>query len=539
MPQGALDPQVPSSRAMTTLPIAASRTTDPSRTTFPSAVADPGSTAAAPARSTLQPSAQPPSPTAPASSDTNNNNNGPQVPAHSDSGVNSGKPSSAASVDPPPGPSAQLNPSPPEPTVPASNLPNQLNDPADPKKPKPLNSLLGSSASQLTQSPAINYPPYQPGSITIGSATIPITILPSAAGVIIASQTLRPGGAAITIMDTPISAGHFNVLLVGTSTLTLGTHVTANPSVLAIGKQRYTILAPAPGQQPASFGLAIAVDGTTIQEGGPPITVNGVKVSLGSTALVVGGQTHTFGETPITHTNTAPSVLKIGTQHYTMLTPATDQQFSGIVIAVAVDGITILQGAPAVTVNGVAISLDSTALVIDGHTWAFSPALTTTAALSVLTISTQHYTILTLTPTPVKAQPSGATTTTTAIAVAVHGTTILQDAPAVTVDGVAVSLASTALVVGGKTEVLGGLESTTTMTTTTTTTTAGVDIGWLVWSGIGGTDDGVTGTGTGSQVAVFTGDGGRGRGPRPAGLGRCRLALAVLVVGVWVVVWGI
>lgn len=67
--------------------------------------------------------------------------------------------------------------------------------------------------------------------------------------------------------------------MIGTATLNLpgptGVDL-GNPSVLTMGSERYTIFAPADAVGAASSGdIAVAVDGSTLVEGGPAATVAG------------------------------------------------------------------------------------------------------------------------------------------------------------------------------------------------------------------------------------------------------------------------
>lgn len=64
----------------------------------------------------------------------------------------------------------------------------------------------------------------------------------------------------------------------------------------------------------------MAVDGVTITEGGPELTVSGVGISLGSGEEVVESQIETFSG-PTRGPSGAPFIITVGTERYTIVTP--------------------------------------------------------------------------------------------------------------------------------------------------------------------------------------------------------------------------
>ncbi|KAL8857187.1 MAG: hypothetical protein Q9178_006242 [Gyalolechia marmorata] len=100
---------------------------------------------------------------------------------------------------------------------------------------------------------------------------------------LIDSQTLIPGGPAITISGTPLSLPlDATAVVVGGSTLPIP-RPTSTPVVLEINRQSFTQIS----------GSGFLIGSQTLLPGGPAITVNGTQVSLGAgaTNLVVGTQT--------------------------------------------------------------------------------------------------------------------------------------------------------------------------------------------------------------------------------------------------------
>ena len=155
-------------------------------------------------------------------------------------------------------------------------------------------------------------------------------------GISIASQTLTPGAPPITISGTPISLG---------------------PSSLLIGSSSYAIALPRqswiPGNvttingqviQPLTNG-AISIDGTTLNPGALPITVSGKAISLGSSALIIGSSTMSlYSEVPGHFVATVagqaitadPTALEIGSLKLTAGAPATS--LSGTLVSLDSDG---------------------------------------------------------------------------------------------------------------------------------------------------------------------------------------------------------
>ena len=111
---------------------------------------------------------------------------------------------------------------------------------------------------------------------------------------------------------------------------------------------------------PAPTGFAIR--GQSVLPGGPAVTVDGSTFSLassGSNALIVNGKTTPLPWTPL-------SVFKVGSQ-----------TFTAAPIGFEVGTQSVSPGAPAVTVDGTLISLDSSELIIGTSTVALGSAAQT------------------------------------------------------------------------------------------------------------------------------------------------------------------
>ena len=132
--------------------------------------------------------------------------------------------------------------------------------------------------------------PLYPLVVTIGGQTL--TVAPSA--LVLASTTILPGGAGLTISGTPVSLELSGVLLIGSNTIALNDDPapTSEPEVFSIGTY---ILTVGPSD--------VIVDGTTLTAGGAGITISGAPIILEpSSILVVGTNTIALGSGIATNT---------------------------------------------------------------------------------------------------------------------------------------------------------------------------------------------------------------------------------------------
>ncbi|KAJ4983464.1 hypothetical protein SVAN01_11027 [Stagonosporopsis vannaccii] len=198
---------------------------------------------------------------------------------------------------------------------------------------------------------------------TVGTiGTVPVVVGPSSI-VVVGSQTLRPGGPAVTVGGTPVTlAPSATAIVVGGTSLSL-------PQIQRPGQQQTVGTL---GTIPVVVGpsSAVVVGSQTLQPGGPAITLGpGTTVSLApsATALVVGGTTsdlpQVVNQKPLEVT---PPVLTIGSS--TFVPNAATQFFLG-------PGQTLIPGGTAI-MDGVTVSLDlSAAFVVVGSSTQVLPPL--------------------------------------------------------------------------------------------------------------------------------------------------------------------
>ncbi|KAK4983224.1 hypothetical protein LTR50_007344 [Elasticomyces elasticus] len=173
--------------------------------------------------------------------------------------------------------------------------------------------IVGSSTSTVHGSPPVTAVRVTPGPITVGSATItpnsasdstmtvqgssPVTAGPitvgsatitpnSVSAYVIGSQTLSPGGPAITVSGTRYSlqtSGSATLLIAGSSTMTVqgSSPVTAGP--ITVGSATIT----------PNSASEYVIGSQTLSPGGPAITVSGTRYSLApsATQIVIGSST--------------------------------------------------------------------------------------------------------------------------------------------------------------------------------------------------------------------------------------------------------
>ena len=137
----------------------------------------------------------------------------------------------------------------------------------------------------------------QPHYFAIGSQTIAI----QSAGIVVGSQTLQPGGPAITVSGTSYSLGTTEFIA---GSLTETFPAAAKPShfrpfVVMSGLSQidassiHDIIAV--GEETIKLNPSnIVIHGTTLTPGASGITIDGTVISLGTDELVVGSKTETF-----------------------------------------------------------------------------------------------------------------------------------------------------------------------------------------------------------------------------------------------------
>lgn len=343
-------------------------------------------------------------------------------------------------------------------STPAPNRPGNQNQP-------PPVVIIGSQTFTQGQSTVINGVPVVVPSdaggsrVVIGGTSYPVNNGPTAAPVltvgqstvtanpegqfIVGSETLKPGGPALTIDGSTVSLGPGGGIAIingATQTLANAPVITSPPAITVDGR-----IIPA---TVVGGTTQLVIGGQTLLPGGPAITVSGTTYSLPSgTQIVINGLTST-----LSGQNIGALTVLDGTPAYMLGPDAT------------------LTPGGAVTLSGTTYSLPAASpgvIVVNGVTSTFSPDSGITAA-PALTIAGKTYT------------PN--TRDGTREYVVAQGTT-LRPGQAVTLDGTTYSLdpAGTALVVNGLTSsVARGPAS------ASASTTGGRDVGDFIWSGIGG-----------------------------------------------------
>ncbi|KAI4239606.1 MAG: hypothetical protein LQ349_000251 [Xanthoria aureola] len=217
--------------------------------------------------------------------------------------------------------------------------------------------------------------PLEATAVVIGDSTMPIQEPASTPAILtingqsfeqlpgskllIKSQTLIPGGPAITISGTPFSLPlDATAVVIGGSTIPIP-NPTSTPVVLEFNGQSYTQIS----------GSGFLIGSRTLVPGGAAITVSGTPFSLplDATAVVIGGST-----IPIPNPTSTPVVLEFNGQSYTQISG------SGFLIGSR----TLVPGGAAITVNGTLVSLGvaATNLVVGTQT----ESLTTSRGLGAV-----------------------------------------------------------------------------------------------------------------------------------------------------------
>ncbi len=192
----------------------------------------------------------------------------------------------------------------------------------------------------------------------------------SSSHIVIAGQTLVPGGPAVTVSSTPISLAHgASVAVVGGTTQSLYAATPTNNPELTFAGATYT----------ANSDSAIIIQGQTLIPGSPAITISNTPISLapGAGVAVIAGQTQSL---------TAASAIKTP-----VLTFAGSTYTADAASAFVVAGQTLSPG-EVITVSNTPISLAAggSVAVIAGQTQPLNPAGPTESP--VLTFAGSSYT---------------------------------------------------------------------------------------------------------------------------------------------------
>ncbi|MCJ1380370.1 hypothetical protein MMC17_003473 [Xylographa soralifera] len=307
-----------------------------------------------------------------------------------------------------------------------------------------LNSVPSLTPSPVSLGPSVGLiastspPPSPPTTaavfpvIDLGASSITMN---SVSQYTVGSQTLVPGGPAITISGTTISlATSASAIIVNGITQNLPQVVSLQPSGLpprpyiTIGSSIIT----------ANTAGLYLVGTQALVAGGPAITVSGTTISLApsASALIVNGITQTIPTTPISLPTNQPSTeppLIWGS--ITLIANSAGTYILGLQ--------TLTPGGPGITISGTTISLASSdvAVIVNGHTYPAETVYSTPTLYPA--IATVDGEIISL---------------NSALAYKIGSQTLTPGGPAITIDGTLVSLETVGtgveLVVAGSIEVL-------------------------------------------------------------------------------------
>ena len=310
-------------------------------------------------------------------------------------------------------------------------------------------------------------PTSQPTNIVIAGQTVS-PAAPGASIFIIGDKTLSLNGPAATISNTLVSLAPGGNIIIGSSTLTpqsnpKGPTISA-VSYFTIGSETFIVN---PGK--------IVAAGTTLTPGGPGITVSGTPVSLAPGGnIIIGTSTLTPQSEP---TDPTISYFTVGSETFAV-------KSDNIVAA----GMTLTPGGPGITVSDTPVSLGLSALIIG----------TETEKVTVPSAGAKKYDksgVVTATTSGIGATVSYFTVGSETFAVGasdvvMDGKTLTPGSPEITVSGIRVSLGTSALIVGTRTEVFSAA-----------TPGATDGIGGLIISGLGAIGGGAVATGAGDPPA--------------------------------------
>lgn len=243
----------------------------------------------------------------------------------------------------------------------ASLLPNQQSNPA-PTTPSGAGNVAGPRETQIPNLPQ------EAQQTTIGSiGSNPVVIGPSSE-VVIGSQTLRPGGPAITVDNTPISLPPSPTAIVvgGSNTVQLpDVNPTRDrvPPVITIGSSTFV---------PNAATEFFIAPGQTLTPGGV-VTFDGTVISLApsASAIIIGSNTVALPTAgPGQASNGPPQIVVGGATITAQPSQGSPGNSNNPGASFVVGDQTLLPGGPAITVSGTTLSLAPSAsfVVVDGVT---------------------------------------------------------------------------------------------------------------------------------------------------------------------------
>ena len=325
------------------------------------------------------------------------------------------------------------------------DAPNKASDPKqdnDPKKvsdPKQVNSNGGQSGQESHQQP--NSHPDQVHSVPQNDPNQaddanPLTGFSNGQVKTINNQVIQPLSHGIAISGTTLTPGAPPISVSGTLIHFDSSALIIGTSTVPLSRNTGPIITTIAGHVIQASSDAIVVAGTTLTRGSPPMTLSGTPIYLGPSALVVGTSTIPLAPEPL------PQIIAT----------IAGQAITAAPNIVTIAGTILKPEAPDATVDGTLVSLNTAGqLIIGSKTIALqdgsaSSGEQTTGAFRAETRSSITTTL-----------DNGQVITAGPAALEIPGTTLTPGAPAITVDRTLVSLRTDSqLVLGSKTVWLGG-----------------------------------------------------------------------------------
>ncbi|KAL8712483.1 MAG: hypothetical protein Q9220_003331 [cf. Caloplaca sp. 1 TL-2023] len=351
----------------------------------------------------------------------------------SDPIVDPGSPAQHGGSDPQPQPKPQQ----PDPQHPNANDPQNPNN-------------NGNKAAQGSQGG--NQDPTKPaqGDSHPVKAPQPVAIpAPAPPAVIVQGQTIKQGAAPVTIAGKPVIYSKGSVY-VGNAAAAAPTgnqpipqaQPAPKPNPVDIGGFKFTPVAqpnpPANAAKPAKAKPAVVVQGQTIQQGAPPVTINGNPVVYSGGSLQVGNAPAV--PIPAAKQGQQPQPVAVQGMTFTPIAvpanggnqnpPPSANNGKNNPPAIIIKGQTLTQNGPPATINGKAIVYSAGAVYAAGTRVAV-PTLQPGQAATPINVAGL---VITPAPAPPSRQDTGGDAPAPA-AVIVAGHTIVADSPAITING--------------------------------------------------------------------------------------------------------
>ncbi|MCJ1412759.1 hypothetical protein MMC19_006857 [Ptychographa xylographoides] len=375
--------------------------------------------------------------------------------------------------------------------------PKQNPDPS--QNPDPPQNTDASQSSVPQQDPD----PQQAGGSSLNPGSSPTSVPIGPPAIVIQSHTITENADPITINGGTVAYSSGTVY-VGTSAQAVPTNPQIQPSSDPMVVAGLTVsLVPSSAQTPTP---AVIVQGQTITENAPPITIDGTTVAYSAGSVYVGTSVQPVPTNQPPTQQAPPTPLVVAGLTLTPIPGTPSQSLTPTPVVIAGNTISVLNPSaiiigtqtalldhPAITVAGQIFSLAASGLVegpASGPASGPGSGPASTLVLPAAQLSTTLAAQPTITPGPVSPPLS------TTLVVGSHtivlasdsllldgSTTLLPGAAGLTLGGTLVSLGSTALVIGTSTEVFA--PASTGSETGTETGGGGGGLGGLILSGLG------------------------------------------------------